>query len=86
MYSSCGEVFNGMEVNYLFTIFRCGVGCGTLIGPSLAGLLYDSFGSYHNIFFINGGVYLVTCFLYISIILMNRLKPNCVFPEQVATN
>ena len=37
MYSSCSEVLMGQQVPALFTIFRVGLGLGSIIGPTVAG-------------------------------------------------
>ena len=45
------------------------------------GGIFDSTKSFNTVYYVNCCVYLLTSGLYLAIVLLNRYKPNFVFPE-----
>ena len=86
MYPSGGEVFEGPYTAELYSLFRFGIGLGALSGPELTGVIYDNTGSFQMYFFLLAVTYLISAVLYGSIILFNKWRPHCLYPESGTTD
>ncbi|CAH1794190.1 unnamed protein product [Owenia fusiformis] len=76
-YGACGDVLFGQHIPLLFTLTRSMNGIGLGLGPLIAGVIYESTGSYRNVFFLNCGLYgAAAIFFLLLIILQRHLYPD----------
>ncbi|XP_013408375.1 monocarboxylate transporter 10 [Lingula anatina] len=77
IFASSSEVLDGWYAHEIFSFSRVGNGIGVIVGLGLSGFIYDLTGSYHLVYHLNLGVFLLAGTGYgITILLRNRKLRN----------